>query len=87
MLKKRQIVTVKSEKLGYLGERAATRSLTTWGGGRVEDILIYLMEFSSPSQIYVNISITTPGFQKELLSPSLEMLLVFHPPPSEYVEF
>ena len=32
MLKKRQIVTVKSEKLGYLGERAATRSLTNWGG-------------------------------------------------------
>ena len=61
-------------------------SLITCGEG-VEDILIYLMEFSSPSQIYVYILFPTPGLQKKLHSPSLEMLFIFHPPPSECAEF
>ena len=55
-------------------------SLITCGEG-VEDILTYLMEFSSPpSQIYVDILIPTPGLQKKLHNPSLEMLFTFHPP-------
>ena len=55
-------------------------SLITCGEG-VEDILIYLMEFSSPpSQIYVNILIPTPESQNKLLSPSPEMLFIFQPP-------
>ena len=61
-------------------------SLSTCGEGK-EDILIYLMEFSSPSQIYVDILIPTPGFQTKLHSPSLEMLFILHPPPSECAEF
>ena len=61
-------------------------SLITCGEG-VEDILIYLMEFSSLSQIYVNILIPTTGFQKKLLSISIKMLFIFHPLPSECAEF
>ena len=61
-------------------------SLITCGEG-VEDILIYLMEFSSPSQIYVNILIPTPGSQNKLHSPSREMLFIFQPLPLSVLDF
>ena len=53
----------------------------------MKDILVYLMEFSSPSQIYVIILIPISGFQRKLHSPSLEMLFISHPPLSECAEF
>ena len=52
----------------------------------MEDILIYLMEFSSLSQIYVKILLPTLGFQKKLHTP-LKMLFIFDTPPSECAEF
>ena len=47
-------------------------SLITFGDG-MQDNLIYLMEFSTPSQIYVEILAPTLGLQKKLYAP-LKML-------------
>ena len=57
-----------------------------WGkGGRHSRIFDGI--FVHPSLIYINILISTSGFQKKLHSPSLEMLLFFIPPPSECAGF
>ena len=56
-------------------------------GERLEDILIYLMEFSSPSQTYVKISVPIPGLQKKLHTPALKCTLFFIPPPLSLQNF
>ena len=45
------------------------------------------MEFSSPSQTYVNILDTAPELQKKLHTTYFKMLFIFHPPPSGCAEF
>ena len=61
------------------------RSLITCGEG-VEDILTYLMEFSSPLSDLCNYFDPHSKFEK-LHSPSFRMLFIFNPLPSECAEF